>query len=70
MIFPFLLLALFSIPIPAFATAFLNVTYHHCYDGDTCTFIPSGVYIRCIKMPRRVEWNAHPIKRFAIINLI
>ena len=22
---------------PAFAADFTNVTYHRCYDGDTCT---------------------------------
>jgi len=28
----------------AFATDFPNVTYHRCYDGDTCTFSIPGVH--------------------------
>ena len=31
-------------PSPAFAADFNNVTYHRCYDGDTCTFTISGVH--------------------------
>lgn len=44
------LLTLFIPPVscvyhsPAFATDFPNVTYHHCYDGDTCTFTLPGVH--------------------------
>ena len=34
---------LLLIPFPAFATDFPNVTYHRCYDGDTCTFTIPGV---------------------------
>ena len=41
---PFLLLALILFPIPAFAADFPNVTYHRCYDGDTCTFAIPGVH--------------------------
>ena len=44
MALPFLALALFLIPIPAFATDFPNVAYHRCYDGDTCTFTIPGVH--------------------------
>ena len=29
---------------PALATDFNNVTYHRCYDGDTCTFTIPGVH--------------------------
>jgi len=33
---------LLLIPFPSFAADFPNVTYHRCYDGETCTFtIPS-----------------------------
>ena len=28
----------------AFPADFTNVTYHHCYDGDTCTFIIQGIH--------------------------
>ncbi len=45
MAFPFLLLALFLIPTPAFATDFTDVRYHTCYDGDTCTFSIPGVHV-------------------------
>lgn len=32
----------FTLPLSAFAANFQSVTYHRCYDGDTCTFtIPS-----------------------------
>ncbi len=40
----FLVLTLFLIPLPAFATDFTNVTYHRCYDGDTCTFTIPGIH--------------------------
>ena len=40
----FLVLTLFLVPIPAFATDFNNVTYHRCYDGDTCTFTLPGIH--------------------------
>ncbi len=29
---------LLLIAFPTFAADFPNVTYHRCYDGDTCTF--------------------------------
>jgi len=29
---------------PALATDFPNVTYHRCYDGDTCTFTIQDVH--------------------------
>ena len=32
------------IPFPAFAADFPNVTYHRCYDGDTCTFTIPDVH--------------------------
>jgi len=35
---------LLLIPFPAFAADFTNVTYHRCYDGDTCTFTIPGVH--------------------------
>jgi len=44
MALPLLLLTLFLIPIPAFASDFPNATYHRCYDGDTCTFTIPGVH--------------------------
>ena len=31
-------------PVPAFATDFTNVTYHRCYDGDTCTVTIPAVH--------------------------
>ncbi len=31
-------LLLLSITAPVVAADFPNVTYHCCYDGDTCTF--------------------------------
>lgn len=31
-------------PSPTHATDFLNVTYHHCYDGDTCTVTIPNVH--------------------------
>ena len=37
-LFIVLLLALSLGLSSAFATDFPNVTYHRCYDGDTCTF--------------------------------
>ena len=36
---------LLLIPFPTFATNFPNVTYHRCYDGDTCTFTLPGVHL-------------------------
>jgi endonuclease YncB( thermonuclease family) len=44
MALPFLLLALILIPIPSFAADFSTVTYHRCYNGDTCTFTIPGVH--------------------------
>ena len=38
------LITLLLIPLPAFAANFTNVTYHHCYDGGTCTFTLPGVH--------------------------
>ena len=35
---------LLLIPFPAFAADFTNVTYHRCYDDDTCTFTISDVH--------------------------
>ena len=43
MALPFLVLTLSLIPIPAFAADFPNVTYHRCYDGDTCTVTIPGL---------------------------
>ena len=37
-------LLLLSITTPALAADFPNVTYHRCYDGDTCTFTLPGVH--------------------------
>ncbi len=39
-----LLCLLVLIPSAAGATDFPNVTYHRCYDGDTCTFTIPGVH--------------------------
>ncbi len=44
MVLPFLLLALLLISPPAHAADFNNVTYHHCYDGDTCAFTLPGIH--------------------------
>ena len=44
MVLPFLLLALFLLPIPALAADFNNVTFHCWYDGDTCMFTIPGVH--------------------------
>jgi endonuclease YncB( thermonuclease family) len=38
------LLVVLLISVPAFATDFPNVTYHRCYDGDTCTFTLPGIH--------------------------
>ena len=35
---------LLLIPFPSFAADFPNVTYHRCYDGDTCTFTIPNVH--------------------------
>ncbi len=45
MVLHFLLLFLFLLPLPALAADFTNVTYHRCYDGDTCTFSIPGVHV-------------------------
>ena len=39
----FLFVLLFFSVIPAHATDFLNVTYHTCYDGDTCKVTIAGL---------------------------
>ena len=35
---------LLLIPFPALAADFPSVTYHRCYDGDTCTFTIPDVH--------------------------
>ncbi len=37
-------LLLLSITAPVLATDFPHVTYHRCYDGDTCTFTIPGIH--------------------------
>ncbi len=44
MVAPFLLFTLFLIPTPSLAADFNNITYHRCYDGNTCTFTIPGVH--------------------------
>ena len=39
-----LLIAALGLAPSAFAADFTNVTYHRCYDGDTCTFTIPDVH--------------------------
>ena len=39
-----LLIATLVLVSSAYAADFTNVTYHRCYDGDTCTFTLPGIH--------------------------